>query len=162
MKRVNGCIGQQLLLILWRNQSPSISNSAPKIFGFHGALLLLNTYGHEPKLLNRNSFENLVEACLWKCVPHKIRGTRRRWNSAWSSCSDHSYWELHYPQYGYTLLTDQTPEKLTEAVIKGSHLRRYCIAQWEQEKMLLDLMLQLKSVEICLLVSVKFKLWCSK
>lgn len=110
MKRVNGCIGQELPLILWRNQSPSISNSAPKLFWFHGALLLLNTYRHEPRLLNRNSFENLVEACLWKCGSHKIRGTKRRWNSAWSSCSDHSYWELHYPQYGYCFDWPNTSE----------------------------------------------------
>lgn len=59
-------------------------------------------------------------------------------------------------------LTDQTPDGLTEAVSKASHLMRYCTTQKEQEKMLLDLMLKLKSVEIYLVVSVEFELRLSK
>lgn len=39
---------------------PNISNSTPKLFGFQGALLLLKIYGHKPRLLNRNSFDNFA------------------------------------------------------------------------------------------------------
>lgn len=99
-----------------------------------------------------------LEARLENVVPTRSGRQEGAETALGAAAPDHRYWELHSPLYGCTASTGQTPDGLTEAVSKGSHLMRHCITQREQEKMLLDLMLKMKSVEICLLVSVEFEL----